>query len=169
MIRLRHRLPLLACLLSFSGCGFADAPLPSSELRGNAEIFDISCPGNPQQTTLDIDGCMRTKRAAVEAVEANYVNTARQRIAAEADDPAGYRQQMLDAFEAENRAWDALIAAGTHATGVEWQGGTVRGNKATYREIMLVELRIHNQWQNWLRYEDSTPAVLPEPKFNNEE
>lgn len=169
MTRLRHRLTLLALLLIISGHSFAEAPLPSSELKDNAETFYISCPGNPQQTTYDLDDCMSKKSAAVEAVEAKYVDTARQRIVAEADDPAGSRQQTLDAFDAENRAWDALIAAGSHATDVEWQAGTIRGMKATAREIMLIELRIHNQWQNWLRYEDSTPAVLPEPKFHNEE
>jgi hypothetical protein len=163
MTHRHYRLIPLVILLGYSLNSYAEVPLPSSELKDNAEIFEIACPDNPQQTTIDMNDCVGTKRDAVKSVEAKYVGTARQRISATED------SQTLNAFEAENKAWDTLINTASQATGIEWQGGTIRGMKATDREIALIELRIHNQWQNWLRYEDSTPPVLPEPLFHNAE
>ncbi|MBP2199098.1 lysozyme inhibitor LprI family protein [Pantoea cypripedii] len=163
MTQLHYRLITLAISLGYSLHSYAEAPLPSSVLKDNTETFEIACPDNPQQTTIDMNDCMSTKRDAAKSVEEKYLNTARQRISAKQDN------QTLNAFEAENNAWDILINTASHATGVEWQGGTIRGVKATDREIALIELRIHNQWQNWLRYEDSTPPVLPEPLFHNVE
>lgn len=37
---------------------------------------------------------------------------------------------------------------------------------STGRKIELIKYRIHNQWNNWLTYIDSTPAILPEPLFD---
>lgn len=161
MTKLHFRLIPLAILLGYCLQSQAEVPLPGSALKDNAETFEIACPDNPQRTTIDMNDCMVTKRDAVKSVEAKYVSTARQRISAMQDN------QTLNAFEAENKAWDILIDTASHATGVEWQGGSIRGVKATDREIALIELRIHNQWQNWLRYEDSTPPILPEPLFHN--
>lgn len=163
MSPLHYRLIPLAILLGYGLHAYAEVPLPSSVLKDNAETFEIACPNNPRQTTIDMNDCMGTKRDAVKSVEAKYVSASRQRILATQD------KQTLNAFEAENKAWDILIDAASHATGVEWQGGTIRGVKAAEREITLIELRIHNQWQNWLRYEDSTPPILPEPLFQDVE
>lgn len=161
MTQLRYRLISLVILLGYGLHSYAEVPLPGSVLKDSAEIFEIACPDNPQQTTIDMNECTGTKRNAVRSVEAKYVNAARQRILATQDN------QTLSAFDAENKAWDILIDTASNATGVEWQGGTIHGVKASEREIALIELRIHNQWQNWLRYEDSTPPVLPEPLFHN--
>ncbi|MGK3112218.1 lysozyme inhibitor LprI family protein [Candidatus Pantoea formicae] len=163
MTQLHYRLIPLVILLGQSLYSYAETPLPSSVLKDNAETFEIACPDNPQQTTIDMNDCISTKRDAVKSVEAKYISTARQRIVETKDN------QTLDAFEAENKAWDNLIATASQATYAEWQGGTIRGVKSTDREIKLIELRIHNQWQNWLRYEDSTPPLLPEPLFHNVE
>lgn len=163
MTPLHYCLIPLVILSGYCFHSYAGVPLPGSVLKDNSETFEIACPDNPQQTTIDMNDCLGAKRGAVESVEAKYVSTARQRILATQDN------QTLNAFEAENKAWDMLIDTASHATGVEWQGGTIRGIKATNREIALIELRIHNQWQNWLRYEDSTPPVLPEPLFHNVE
>ncbi|MEZ3498613.1 lysozyme inhibitor LprI family protein [Pantoea sp. KPR_PJ] len=143
--------------------GHADDALPDSVLSENSETFEIACPGNPQQTTIDMNNCMGTKLDAVKSVEAKYVNAARQFIS-EAQD-----SETLKAFEAENQAWDALIDKASQATGVKWREGTIRGVLAADRRLVLTEMRIHNQWQNWLRYEDSTPPVLPEPLFKHVE
>lgn len=164
MARLHYHLIPLTILLGFIFNSYAaEVLLPNSVLKNGTEIFDITCPGNPQQTTIDLNDCIGDKINAAKSVEMKYTNTARQRISADDD------KETLDAFEAENKAWDALIDAASHATDVEWRGGTIRGVKAADRELYLIELRVHNQWQNWLRYEDSTPPVLPEPLFRNDE
>lgn len=169
--RLFSALSLLLCFTSVSANAvIADThPLPSSELKAGVETFFIDCPGNPQQTTIDGDDCMKTKRAEVEAIEDKYVNAARQRIAADTDSPQGHVVKTLNAFDAENAAWDALINKASTATRTDWEGGSIRGIMGTDREIKLIEIRVHNQWENWLTHMDSTPAILPEPKFNNVE
>ena len=161
MIKLNYHLIPLAILLGSGFNSYADAPLPSSVLKGTTETFEISCPKTPQQTTIDINNCMAAKLDSVKSVETKYIDAARNRILSTQE------QQTLDAFDAENKAWDTLIDAASHATDVKWGAGTIRGEEATSREIALIELRIHNQWENWLRYEDSSPPVLPEPLFKN--
>ena len=44
-----------------------------------------------------------------------------------------------------------------------WKGGTIRGAMNLSCEIALTDQRTHTVWQNWLRYMDSTPPILPEP------
>lgn len=161
MIQRNFRLISIAVLLISTVSCLAAEPLPSSIVTGNVQTFAISCPGNPQQTTIDMNNCISTKLDAVKSVEKKYVSVARSRISAEKNN------QALGAFEKENQAWDRLIEASSQATYAYWREGTLRGLKATDREIALIELRIHDQWQNWLGYEDSTPPLLPEPRFNN--
>lgn len=144
------------------------AALPGSTLENGAEIFQISCPDNPQQTTLDMNACYGEMKAQVASVKDHYLTAIRQRLAEEGDEPAGQAREKLAAFEAENNAWDALEEKAAAATATYWQGGTIRGVMGASRAIQLIELRIHNQWENWLRYQDSTPALLPEPKFTSE-
>lgn len=144
------------------------AALPGSTLENGAEIFQISCPDNPQQTTLDMNACYGEMKAQVEAVKGHYLTAIRKRLAENGDEPAEQSQEQLAAFEAENNAWDALEDKASAATATYWQGGTIRGVMGADRAIQLIELRIHNQWENWLRYQDSTPALLPEPKFRSE-
>jgi hypothetical protein len=162
----------LLILLSYMSFGlinfsFAKIPLPPSELKDNVEIFQINCPGNPKVTTIDMNNCFSTMRENVKAIEAKYVNMARQHITSGTNTAKEQDHKTLMAFEAENKAWGNLISAASNATETKWDEGTIRGVKGTSREIQLIEQRIHNQWDNWLRYEDSTPPVLPEPKFNN--
>jgi hypothetical protein len=121
MSQLHYRLIPLAILLGYGLQGHAEVPLPGSVLKDNAETFEIACPDNPQQTTIDMNDCMGTKRDAVKSVEAKYVSAARQRILATRD------EQTLNAFEAENKAWDILIDTASNATGVEWQEVAFRG------------------------------------------
>lgn len=117
---------------------------------------------------MDMNVCYGEMKAQVEAIKNKYLTAARKRIAGGNDKPAGQVRKELDAFDAENKAWDSLEEKASTATFTFWEGGTIRGVMGADREIRLIELRIHNQWENWLQYEDSTPALLPEPKFEHE-
>lgn len=170
MLHIRHLVTVLSIVFGFtfiSAAFAASPPLPTSQLKDGVETFNIACLGNPQQTTIGANDCLRTKRAQVEAIEDKYVSAVHQRIEAETDSPTGHVQKTLNAFDAENIAWGTLINKASQATATDWEGGTIRGIMGGEREIELVELRIHNQWENWLTFMDSTPAVLPEPKFKN--
>jgi len=156
---------LLASLTAPAFAATNQAALPGSTLENGAEIFQIGCPDNPQQTTMDMNACYGEMKAQVASVREHYLTAIRKRLAEEGDEPTGQAGEQLAAFEAENNAWDALEEKASAATATYWQGGTIRGVMGADRAIQLIELRIHNQWENWLRYQDSTPALLPEPKF----
>lgn len=164
-------LSLMALVLGHSFLSFAAGAktdvLPGSVLENGVETFTIDCSGNPQQTTIDINECYGTKLAQVEAIQRKYVAMIRKKIAAGLNQPPGHARKILDAFDAENNAWVQLQDAAATATYTDWEDGTIRGIKSADRKLSIIELRVHNQWENWLRYEDSTPAVLPEPRFNN--
>lgn len=145
-----------------------NAALPGSRLDNGVETFRIGCPGNPGQTTMDMNICYGEMKAQVKTIKNRYLTAAQKRITEGSDEPAGQIRKVLDAFDAENKAWDSLEEKASTATATFWEGGSMRGIMGADREIRLIELRIHNQWANWLQYEDSTPALLPEPKFDHE-
>ena len=41
--------------------------------------------------------------------------------------------------------------------------GTIRGLKFLKCQIILTQEHAHTIWREYLRYEDSTPPILPEP------
>lgn len=145
-----------------------DAKLPVSRMDNGVETFRIGCPGNPQRTTIDMNMCYAEMKTQVKKINNKYLMAARERIVGAGYESADLISKKLDAYDAENEAWDLLEEKASAATFSFWEGGSIRGVKGAEREIRLIELRIHNQWENWLQYEDSTPAILPEPKFEHE-
>ncbi|MFB5078310.1 hypothetical protein [Raoultella sp. C349492] len=142
---------------------------PSSDLNDGVETFSISCFGMPQQTTIDINECMAKKLAQLRWVKDKYLTTAAKRIAqGNRDDPLRL-QKMALAFNDESKAWDNLIDKASTAAGIDSEGGTLRGTTVALRQEGLVELQVHDIWQHWLRFEDTTPSVLPEPRFKSDE
>ncbi|RJT43257.1 lysozyme inhibitor LprI family protein [Rahnella woolbedingensis] len=154
-------------LLGLSHSSFAADKQPSSVLDNGVETFAIDCAGNPQQTTLDINACYAEKIDKLNWVKQTYLDTARKSIepTAKDPDPDPDAAEMLKVFEEETQAWDAFEDKASTATYTAYQGGTIRGAMSMSRRMELIELRIKDIWSNWLQYQDSTPAVLPEPKF----
>ncbi|HHU7328516.1 hypothetical protein MLH93_20275 [Escherichia coli] len=83
------------------------------------------------------------------------------------DDPQRL-QELTASFNAESEAWTELIEKASKSVQVDYAGGTIAGTAVASRQIGLLELQSHDIWEHWLRFEDSTPPLLPEPKFKSE-
>lgn len=156
---------------SQAATGNTDALPYSSVENKQIETFTLECPDNAQQNTLDINDCFSVKLAQIEAVNQKYVSAIRKNLEASlSDDDAEHnRRKTLEAFEAENKAWDTLIDKASMASYQEAIGGSIRGMVAASRKLALLETRIHDQWENWLQtMSSSEPPLLPEPRFTSQ-
>lgn len=142
---------------------------PSSSLSDGIETFSIACFGMPQQTTIDMDACLGVQLAQVEWVKGKYLVTARNRLKQDNKDDHQRLQELTTAFEAETKAWTDLIEKASASVRVDYAGGTIVRSAVTTRQIGLYELQAHDIWEHWLRFEDSTPPLLPEPKFKSDQ
>ncbi len=144
-----------------------DRNQPSSSLNEGVETFAIACFGMPQETTLDMNACMGAQLKQLSWVKDKYLTRALNRIQQDNKDSPQHLQELTTAFNDESKAWDTLIDKATTSTEVDSAGGTISGIRSSMRKIGLIELQIHDIWDNWLRYGDSTPPLLPEPKFKS--
>lgn len=138
---------------------------PDSVSDSGVETFHLTCPDSPKETTLDMQNCLDDKKAKVEWVRNKYLTAIKQRMEESSGEDAAHNSRLKAALEKENLAWKLLQATAANAMYTDYEEGTIRGIMAANREITLTEMQIHEQWQTWLTYPDSTPAVLPEPKF----
>lgn len=147
----------------------SDQNQPSSSLENGVEVFAINCHGMPQQTTIDMDECQAKKLRELDWVLNKYQSAIVERISGENKDNPAYKQRLVSAYEEEAQAWSALINAASKSVDVDFEGGTISSSMYNERRVRLSELQIHDMWQNWLTYMDSSPALLPEPKFDIEQ
>lgn len=140
-------------------------PLPKSTLSNDIETFQLGCPNNHQRNTIEMNQCSMTIVNQLKAIEGKYVQAIYTRINSDYKDDPETLNELLVYIDEENKAWDDLINAASESTYTYWKGGTIRGVMGSGRKINLMKYRIHNQWQSWLTYMDSSPAVLPEPLF----
>lgn len=142
---------------------------PSSNLSDGVETFSIACFGMPQQTTIDMDACLGAQLAQIEWVKDKYLVTAQSRLKQDTKDDPQRLQELTNAFQAETKAWTDLIQRASASVKADSAGGTIVGSAVTTRQIGLLELQTHDIWEHWLRFEDSTPPLLPEPKFKSDQ
>lgn len=142
---------------------------PSSNLSDGVETFSIACFGMPQQTTIDMDACLGAQLAQIEWVKDKYLVTAQSRLKQDNKDDPQRLQELTNAFQAETKAWTDLIQRASASVKADSAGGTIVGSAVTTRQIGLLELQTHDIWEHWLRFEDSTPPLLPEPKFKSDQ
>ena len=141
---------------------------PSSSLNDGVETFFISCFDMPQETTTDMDACQRVQLAQVSWVKNKYSVAALNRLKQDNKDDPQRLQELTASFNAESEAWTELIEKASKSVQVDYAGGTIAGTAVASRQIGLLELQSHDIWEHWLRFEDSTPPLLPEPKFKSE-
>ncbi|HCF7790798.1 TPA: hypothetical protein NIM19_005037 [Klebsiella variicola subsp. variicola] len=169
LLSLRNMLLSLALILPMASNASDASDQPSSSLSDGVETFSIACFGMPQQTTIDMDACLGAQLTQVEWVKDKYLVTAQNRLKQDNKDGPQHLQELTTAFEAENKAWTDLIERASASVKVDYAGGTIVGSEVTTRKIGLYELQVHDIWEHWLRFEDSTPPLLPEPKFKSDQ
>lgn len=119
-----------------------------------------SCDGNTQEMEV----CLGERLTRHEANLARYVAAARKRLGeagAKASDGATAR--ALSGFDAAEAAWRTYRDAECGAVYDYWSAGTIRGLKSLKCRMILTQRHTTTIWSEWLRYEDDTPPILPEP------
>lgn len=159
----------LALILPMASNASDASNQPSSNLSDGVETFSIACFGMPQQTTIDMDACLGAQLAQIEWVKDKYLVTAQSRLKQDNKDDPQRLQELTNAFQAETKAWTDLIQRASASVKADSAGGTIVGSAVTTRQIGLLELQTHDIWEHWLRFEDSTPPLLPEPKFKSDQ
>lgn len=110
--------------------------------------------------------CISDRLAQHEAALAVYVSAARERIrrvSAEASPGSDSVAKALSGFDEAELAWSKYRQAECAAVYEYWSQGTIRGLKSLKCRIVLTQHHAHTIWSEWLRYEDDTPPILPEP------
>lgn len=157
----------LVLIMPVASIASDDKNQPSSNLLDGVETFSIECFGMPQQTTIDMDACMGVEIDHANWVRDKYQAKALNRIQQDNKDDPLLQQKLTAAFNDESKAWSALIDKASTSVMIDSDGGTISGTASSIRQIGLIELQIHDIWENWLRFGDSTPPLLPEPRFKS--
>jgi uncharacterized protein YecT (DUF1311 family) len=125
----------------------------------NASAAVVPCfDGN----TLEMNQCLSERLSRREADLATYVSAARNRIQGEIGQD-GVPPTALHGFDTAEAKWSNYRDAQCNAVYEYWSAGTIRGLKSLKCRIILTQQHSHTVWSEWLRYEDDTPPILPEP------
>ena len=115
-----------------------------------------NCAGN----TLEINACLAVKRDRSEKRLQDYVRAAIDRHT----DEDGKSDSVAFGIQASQTAFEAYRSIECAVVYEDWKEGTIRGAMGSTCATELTDQRTHTVWENWLRYMDSTPPILPEPK-----
>ncbi|ULN67058.1 DUF1311 domain-containing protein [Vibrio gigantis] len=76
-----------------------------------------------------------------------------------------YDAELVSSIKSAQESWQAYMTAHCDSVYTQWRDGSIRGVMALSCKTKLTKQRTHEVWENFLTYMDSTPPVLPEPKF----
>lgn len=107
-------------------------------------------------TTREINLCASKEMEAADSKLEEYLNKAQEKSAQETA-----TVQLLNKSQI---AWNAYRKAHCDAIYEMWSGGTISGIMFSGCMVQITKQRIHQIWQDYLTFMDSTPPVLPEPK-----
>ncbi|MFN4175999.1 lysozyme inhibitor LprI family protein [Phenylobacterium sp.] len=119
-----------------------------------------SCDG---MTTEGMNDCAAIYSDRAERELVRYVATARARLVESAEEDEGARE-AVKGFDEAQKAWSTYRDAECGAVFNSWSGGTVRVVMNLSCMTAITKARTHQLWANWLRFVDSTPPLLPEPR-----
>ena len=107
------------------------------------------------KNTVEDTQCLSGELDKANKVLAEYLNTARERIAKE-----NSAKPQLDASQ---DAWLRYRLAQCGDVYTYWQAGTYRYRASLECEIALTRSRTRDIWSAYLTYFDNTPPLRPEP------
>jgi uncharacterized protein YecT (DUF1311 family) len=109
-------------------------------------------------TTPEVNACAALSLKASKVRLDRYLQAALDRYADDND------SAVRLGIEASQSAFEAYRSTECATVYENWKGGTIRNAMELGCEIELTDQRTHDVWQHWLKYMDSTPPILPEPK-----
>ena len=116
---------------------------------------NLDC-SNLNNNTYELMDCQKIEIVKYEAVLEKYWNKSLER----------YRDntQVLDLMKKSQNLWFKYRNAECSTVHQIWINGTIRGLFHGECLLDMTKNRTHMIWDRYLKYEDSTPAILPEPK-----
>ena len=121
-----------------------------------SEVIKPDCGGS----TLEVNACVADKLDRANKALEKYVQAATDRHT----DENGKSDSVALGIQASQSAFEAYRDIECDAVFEDWIGGTIRTVMSLECRLRLTDERTHTVWENWLRYMDSTPPILPEPK-----
>jgi len=110
------------------------------------------------RTNVEMNECVSARLDLSEATMKKYLEAALKRFENEKD------SDVNPGIRAAQNAFEAYRASECDTVYEYWNEGTIRDAMTMSCQADLVDKRTHDIWQHWLRYMDSTPPILPEPK-----
>lgn len=133
----------------------SDKPEPQELLfrfsRASRPDAAFDCDG----TTLDINQCMASILDRAAARKDAYLQAALSRVSS--------NPELAEMLSQTDKAFETYRKAECGALWEKWKTGTIRTMMSLSCSIALTDERTRTIWENWLAYQDSTPADLPEP------
>ncbi len=120
-----------------------------------AETIDCS----KAYTTIEINQCAATELGVAQKEMQRYFDTSLKHNDVDAE--------LVAAIKAAQSDWEKYYNSHCDSVYTQWREGTIRGVMALSCQTKLTRQRTHELWENFLTYMDSTPPVLPEPKFSS--
>lgn len=124
----------------------------------------VRCPG---YTTIEVNHCLGEQLGAAAKMLERYNAAALARlrdVSKEADAEPG-SAELPAMFQASARSWAEYREHECGAVYVSWGGGSIRTAAELRCKLALTQRRTHTVWNNWLRYADRSPPILPEPEM----
>ncbi|WP_105167908.1 lysozyme inhibitor LprI family protein [Pseudoalteromonas sp. T1lg23B] len=111
---------------------------------------------NNAWTTVQINQCMNKELIAAETLMEQYLAKS---ISRYTQDPTS-----VSSINKSQMIWLDYRQAHCGAVFNTWREGTIRTAMSVDCKIKLTQQRTHSLWTSFLTFEDSTPALLPEPQ-----
>lgn len=109
------------------------------------------------QTTIEFNDCLIEELQKEKKILSKYVKASIER----------YKEvpELIAEINIAQRKWEEYVETHCDSIYTLWEEGSIRNAMALSCRIKLNKQRTHNLWSDFLTYMDSSPPVLPEPKF----
>ncbi|MEM0912439.1 MAG: lysozyme inhibitor LprI family protein [Pseudomonadota bacterium] len=137
---------LILCCVAVAGCS------SSLNVSQNKSLIGANPNQNASQTE-EVD--IQSLRQSAEQTMQRYLVASLERFS----DDAAVQTAIFDS----QQQWLAYLTKHCEAEYLSWAGASIQNEQRLMCEIELLQLHTMALWRSFLRFEDSTPAILPEP------
>lgn len=106
-------------------------------------------------TSIEMNICSAKEVETVEKNLEQYLQKAIERYAGQ--------DKVIETIKKSQEQWSIYSKAHCESVYEIWSGGTIRGVMYSRCMLSLTKQRTHTIWSSYLKYQDSTPPLLPEP------
>jgi uncharacterized protein YecT (DUF1311 family) len=115
-------------------------------------------PCKDSKTTIEMNVCISKQLGVAECELAKYLEEIRRHYADE--------EKIVEALSKAQKSWLQFRKDHCDAIYEMWSEGTIRDAMHGTCLLDQTKRRTHDLWKAYLNFLDSTPPLLPEPKFS---